>query len=196
MCKCNYSKGPLKSHFPVWNLRILPTLGDSASPVREGRGRRVQARLAAEGWLGIGVGLDRFTAEGRCLPGRRPHLAVAAARNTAGSLPRPRSGPSKPPFLPGAWALEVGLFRSLSPEQEAASRGLPGPRVRLEAPHLGGVGPEVSPGAWVPGRGRGTLPIGRTAIVKSVNGRSIFVPGPGLVLGAVGSVVERREMAR
>lgn len=128
MCKYNYSKEPLRSHFPIWNLRILPTLGDNASPVRDGWGFWGSDQTCSTGvagdsalaWTGSLRKAPACFAAGFTLqwllPGKQP-----------AAFPRPCSGPSKPPLLLGTLGFEVGLFRRLSPEQEPASRGLSGP---------------------------------------------------------------------
>lgn len=94
---------------------------------------RLVAKAEGTEGRGLGFGLDGFIVEATFLLCCWLFLAVAAARETASSLPRPCSGPSKPLSSSEPLGLEVGLFRRLSLQWEPAFKCLSWTWVILEA---------------------------------------------------------------
>lgn len=94
---------------------------------------RLVAKAEGTEGRGLGFGLDGFIVEATFLLCCWLFLAVATARETASSLPRPCSGPSKPLSSSEPLGLEVGLFRRLSLQWEPAFKCLSWTWVILEA---------------------------------------------------------------
>lgn len=139
---------------------------------------RLSAKARGTEGQGVGFSLDRFIVEASFLLCRWLFFSVAAARETAGSLPRPCSGPSKPLSSSEPLGLEVGLFRRLSPHWEPAFKCLSWIRVILEAFPLKRCVTGGKPWSLCLWKSEGDATIRIIMISKFINRIGIFMLSP------------------